>query len=72
MSPTPEESRAAAVSALVGPGQDRLEAVARVAEIDGRLRPLVRQAIAAGVPGTRVRELTGLARGTIRAWVEGD
>ena len=72
MSRTPEEDRAAAVTALAGPGRERLDAVARVAEIDGRLRPLVRDAIAAGVPGTRVRELTGLARGTIRAWVEGD
>ena len=67
---TPEETRAAAVAALMAPGAERLELTARVAEIDAALRPLVRQAVAAGVPQTRVREITGLARGTIRAWVE--
>lgn len=71
MSPTPEEMRAEAVAALAGPGSERLELTAKVASLDETLRPLVRRAVAAGVPQTRVRELTGLARGTIRAWVEG-
>lgn len=71
MSPTPEEVRAEAVAALAEPGSERLRLTSRVAEVDETLRPLVRRAVAAGVPQTRVRELTGLARGTIRAWVEG-
>jgi len=71
MSPTPEEARAAAVAALVGPGGQRLELMRRVEELDEALRPLVRQAVAAGVPKTRIRELTGLARGTIGAWSKG-
>ncbi|MGO4417242.1 hypothetical protein AB4Z54_00300 [Streptomyces sp. MCAF7] len=72
MTRTPEEIRAEAVAALTAPGAERLELTARVAEVDETLRPLVRQALAAGVPATRIRELTGLARGTIRTWVAGD
>lgn len=68
MSTTPEEVRAAAVAALSGPGAERLKLMAQVDQIDERLRPLVRDAVAAGVPKTRIRELTGLARGTIGSW----
>jgi hypothetical protein len=71
MSPTPEEAKAAAVAALVGPGGQRLELMRRVEELDEVLRPLVRRAVAAGVPKTRIRELTGLARGTVGAWSKG-
>jgi hypothetical protein len=66
--PTPEQIRAEAVAALSEPGRERLKLTAQLAEVDSRLRPLVRQAIEAGVPRTRVRELTGLARGTINLW----
>jgi len=68
MTRTPEEIRAEAVAALAAPGAERRELTARVAEIDATLRPLVRKAVEAGVPQPRIGELTGLARGTIRAW----
>ncbi len=71
MTRTPEQVRAEAVAALVEPGTERLELMARVADVDATLRPLVRAAVEAGVPGLRVRELPGLARGTIRAWSQG-
>lgn len=70
MGRTPEEARAEAVAALMDPGSERLTLMARVAEIDEALRPLVRAAVDAGVPQTRVRDLTGLARGTIRSWTD--
>jgi hypothetical protein len=69
MARTPEEIRAAAVAALIGPGGERLVVAARLAELDETLRPLVRDAAAAAVPQARIGELTGLARNTIRAWV---
>ncbi|MFF4821415.1 hypothetical protein ACFY2K_43315 [Kitasatospora sp. NPDC001309] len=72
MTRTPEQIRAEAVAALTEPGAERLALMSRVAEVDEILRPLVRQAVAAGVPKTRVRELTGLARGTIGTWSEED
>ena len=68
MTRTPEERRAQAVAALMTPGEERRELLARVAELDGDLRPLVREAVAAGVPQPRIVEITGLARNTIRAW----
>lgn len=68
MSRTPEELRAEAVTALLAPGAERRDLMAKVAEIDSRLRPLVRSAIAAGVPQMRIVEITGIARGTVRAW----
>ncbi len=72
MTRTPEEIRAAAVAALVAPGAERRELAARMAEVDAVLRPLVREAVAAGVPQPRIGELTGLARGTIRAWSQAE
>jgi hypothetical protein len=68
MTRTPEEIRAEAVSALMGPGAERRSLVARVAEVTETLRPLVRQAVTAGVPQPRIMEITGLARNTIREW----
>jgi hypothetical protein len=68
MASTPEEIRAAAVAALIAPGGERRQVAARLTELDAVLRPLVRDAVAAGVPQPRIGELTGLARNTIRAW----
>jgi hypothetical protein len=68
MSRTPEEIRAEAVVALTQPGAERRELSARLSEVDATLRPLVRRAVEAGVPQPRIMELTGLARGTVRAW----
>jgi len=68
MSPTPEEIRAEVVNALAGPGGERLSLTARLAEVDATLKPLVRRAVDAGIVHPRIMELTGLARGTIRAW----
>jgi hypothetical protein len=68
MSRTPEELRAEAVGALMGPGGERRELMAKVVEVDSRLRPLVRSAIEARVPQMRIVEITGLARGTVREW----
>ncbi len=65
---TPEEIRAEAVSALMAPGEERRALLARVAEIDAMLRPLIRSAVEAGVPQPRIVEITGVARNTIRAW----
>ncbi|MEU5840142.1 hypothetical protein ABZ820_41785 [Streptomyces diacarni] len=68
MTRTPEEARAAAVAALAGPGAERRELSARLSALDETLRPLVREAVSAGVPQPRIGELTGLARNTVRAW----
>lgn len=68
MARTPEEIRAQAVGALMAPGEERRTLLARVAELDETLRPLVREAVGAGVPQPRIVEITGLARNTIRAW----
>ena len=68
MSLTPEEIRAKAVNALMGPGGERRSLTARLAEVDATLRPLVREAVAAGIAHPRIMELTGLARGTVREW----
>jgi hypothetical protein len=65
---TPEQIRAEAVEELTGPGRQRLELARQMSQVDETLRPIVRKALGAGVPATRIRELTGLARGTIRAW----
>lgn len=65
---TPEEIRAEAVSALMAPGEERRRLLARVTEIDETLRPLIRNAVEAGVPQPRIVEITGVARNTIRAW----
>lgn len=68
MTRTPEERRAEAVAALLGPGSRRRELMEQVAEVDSQLRPLVRAAIEASVPQMRIVEITGIARGTVRAW----
>lgn len=72
MTQTPEEIRAAAVAALMTPGAERLQLAARMAELETTLRPLVRDAVAAGIPQSRITELTGLARNTVRAWSRGE
>ena len=68
MTRTPEDLRAEAVGALMAPGTERRKLMAKVADIDSTLRPLVRAAIEAGVPQMRIVEITGIARNTVRAW----
>ena len=64
----PEHAQAEAVTAITDPGAERIRLMARLAEIDATLRPLVRTATKAGVRASRITELTGLSKTTIRAW----
>lgn len=66
-----EDRRAAAVRALVGPGDERMRLVNRLADLDAQLRPLVQEARAAGVTQARVVQLTGLAPNTVGKWAKG-
>ncbi|MFI7278621.1 hypothetical protein [Streptomyces sp. NPDC049879] len=65
---TPAEMRADAEAALTPLGQERMELLARLDEIDSELRPLVLEALTVEVSERRIAQLTALARGTIRAW----
>ncbi|MDI5965749.1 hypothetical protein [Streptantibioticus silvisoli] len=65
---TPASLRADAEEALTPLGRERIELVTKLAGIDKKLRPLVVNAVVAEVSERRISELTGLARGTIRAW----
>jgi DNA-directed RNA polymerase specialized sigma24 family protein len=38
--------------------------------LDTRLRPLILEAVAAGVPYRRIAELTGVSRATVARWAE--
>jgi hypothetical protein len=42
--------------------------MARLTELDRALKPLVRTASQVGVRPTRITELTGLSKTTIRVW----
>ena len=64
----PEHAQADAVAALVDLGAERIRLMARLAEIDEALKPLVRTATGTGVRPARITELTGLSKTTIRAW----
>jgi hypothetical protein len=64
----PEHAQADAVAAIVGPGAERIRLTARLAELDGVLKPLIRTAAEAGVRPSRIIELTGLSKNTVRAW----
>jgi DNA-directed RNA polymerase specialized sigma24 family protein len=68
--PTPEEARASAARSLAEPGRERLRLVARLEEVDKSIRPLVAQAVAAGLPYRRIAELTGVSRATVGRWVK--
>ncbi|WP_158684314.1 MULTISPECIES: helix-turn-helix domain-containing protein [Streptomyces] len=68
---TPEDARAKAVRQLVEPGKERVHLAAELERLDARLRPLVLEAVAAGVPYRRVAELTGISRATVARWGKG-
>ena len=53
---------------MVGPGKEYRELQARARAAREALRPLVVQALRAGVPYRRIAELTDLSHATINAW----
>lgn len=65
---TPEDARAKAVRQLVEPGKERVRLAAELERLDTHLRPLVLEAVSAGVPTRRIAELTGLSRATVARW----
>jgi DNA-directed RNA polymerase specialized sigma24 family protein len=65
---TPEDARAQAVRQLMEPGKERVRLAAELERLDTQLRPLVLEAIKAGVPTRRVAELTGISRATVARW----
>ncbi|MFJ3184422.1 hypothetical protein ACIPJN_39335 [Streptomyces sp. NPDC086796] len=65
---TPAQLRADAEAALTGPGQERIELLARLEEVDAKLKPLIRAARVAELPLRRITELTAVAPNTIRSW----
>lgn len=69
---TPEDRRAAAVRRLVDPGQRRRHLAEQLEQIDGVLRPVVLEAIDAGVPYRRIAELTGISRATVSRWAKAE
>ncbi|MEU8958803.1 helix-turn-helix domain-containing protein [Streptomyces sp. NPDC048518] len=50
------------------PGEQRLQLVAELDRLDAALRPLVIQAVHAGVPYRRIAELTNISRATVARW----
>lgn len=50
------------------PGARRLAAKAEMRKADEELKPLIRQAIKAGVPLRRIASLTGLSQNTVLLW----
>ena len=65
---TPAQLRADAEASLRPLGQKRIDLLARVAEIDAQLRPLIRSAREVELPIRRITELTAVAPNTVRAW----
>ncbi|MGV4986123.1 hypothetical protein ACVB8X_19600 [Streptomyces sp. NRAIS4] len=65
---TPEDARAKAVRQLVEPGKERVRLASELERLDTHLRPLILEAISAGVPTRRVAELTGISRATVARW----
>lgn len=68
---TPEDARADAVRRLIEPGKQRLHLVAELETVDTALRPLVVEAVRAGVPYRRIAELTSISRATVARWGSG-
>jgi len=64
----PEHAQADAIAAIVEPGAERIRLMARLAELEEALKPLVRTATRAGVRPSRITGLTGLSKTTIRVW----
>ncbi len=67
---TPETLRAQAVEALRDPGARRLELQRQLDLVDAELKPLIKEAREVEVTLERIRELTGVALNTIRAWTK--
>ncbi|MGY0463026.1 hypothetical protein ACW14Y_22680 [Kitasatospora sp. cg17-2] len=65
---TPEDLRAHAVRQLSGVGNRRIELASELADLDSALRPLILEAVAAGVPYRRIEELTGVSRASVTRW----
>ncbi|KAB7643569.1 hypothetical protein [Polymorphobacter fuscus] len=65
---SPAELRAEAEAAIKPLGQQRIELLARLEEIERDLRPLIKEAVRMEVPYRRITELTGVAPNTARAW----
>ncbi|MEV5667113.1 hypothetical protein [Streptomyces flaveolus] len=65
---TPRMLRERAENELRPVAQRRVELLAELEEIDSKLRPLVRKAVAAEVSYRRISSLSGLSPTTIRAW----
>lgn len=66
----PEERRAKAVRQLVKPGRRRLELAAELDRASAALRPLILEAVQAGLTYRRIAELTGISRATVGRWVK--
>ena len=67
-----EEAQAEAVRALIPVAEERLAARAQVDRLTAELRPLVEDALRAGVSTRRIRQLTGLGPDTINKWTPRD
>lgn len=67
---TPAELRAEAEAALTPLGQERIQLLARLEEIDAELRPLIADAVAMEVSYRRVHALTAVSPNTARAWIK--
>ena len=63
-----EERQAAAVRQLDAHGKRLLEAKLVVEDEWRRLKPVAQEALRAGVPTRRVRQLTGVSLATINRW----
>ncbi|MGJ5954455.1 hypothetical protein [Streptomyces neyagawaensis] len=59
---SPAELRAEAEAAIKPLGQQRIELLARLEEIERDLRPLIKEAVRMEVPYRRITELTGSRR----------
>ncbi|MEV8093715.1 helix-turn-helix domain-containing protein [Kitasatospora sp. NPDC085879] len=64
----PEDRRAQAVRSLVEPGQRRRVLAAELEQVEAELRPMVLEAVAAGVTYRRIAELSGISRATVARW----
>jgi transposase len=67
-----EEAQADAIRAMLPVAKKRLAAMEQVKQLTEELRPLVEDALRAGVTTRRIRELTGLGPDTITRWTPRD
>ncbi|MET9520470.1 hypothetical protein [Streptomyces sp. NPDC002994] len=52
------------------PGERRRSLVQEIGKIEAQLRPVVLDAVSAGVPYRRIEELTGISRATVARWAK--